>query len=97
MIMTERKQRDIGWIWTSGATILLLAVGGLIYQVKTLSEHVEEIRLHGSPVLKARLDVIESVATAQQRQMDVLTLDVKVELKEIKRLLEEHMKAERPK
>jgi hypothetical protein len=93
--MTDILRRNFGWLWTAGATTLLLAVGGLLFQVRTISQNVDELRLHGSPVLKARLDVLESLSLGQQRQMDVFTLDVKVELREIRRILEESAKHEK--
>jgi hypothetical protein len=93
--MTDVLRRNFGWLWTAGATTLLLAVGGLLFQVRTISQNVDELRLYGSPVLKARLDVLESLSLGQQRQMDVFTLDVKVELREIRRILEESAKREK--
>ena len=91
--MTDKLRRDFSWLWAAGATSLLLTMGGLIYQVRVNSDDIKELRDRGSPVLKARLDVIDSQAITQQKQIDTLTLDVKVELKEIRKLLEDHMKS----
>jgi hypothetical protein len=93
--MTQQQRTDISWLWTSGATMILLAVGGLLWQVKGLSEQMASLRDQGSPVLKARLDVMDSLSAGQQKQIEALTLelrselrDIKLDIKEVRRILE---------
>ena len=78
--------------------MILLAVGGLLWQVKALSEQMASLHDQGSPVLKARLDVMDSLSTGQQKQIEALTLelqselrDIKLDGKEVRRLVEIHM------
>lgn len=92
--MTPIVQKELGWVWTAGATSLLLAVGGLIFQVRELSSGLAELREKGSPILKARQDVSDSLTAATQRQVDALTLEIRSDIKDVKRLLEEHLRKE---
>jgi hypothetical protein len=94
--MNNEMRREFGWLWTSGATALLLAVGGLIFQVKSLSSDVAELRDRGSPILKARLDVVESQMITQSKQFESISIEMKLDLKEIRRMLEDHMRKVTP-
>jgi len=90
--MSNEQQKQIGWLWSSGATALLLAVGGLIVQVKSQSTDLAELRDKGSPVLRARLDVLDANFLTANRNLELLTRDVKENLTDIRRMLEEHLK-----
>lgn len=90
--MNAGTRKEVGWGWASGATALLIAVGGMLYKVNDLSAKVDELRLQGSPVMKARADVTDVVVSALQKQHDQLAQEVRANLVEIKGMLSEMQK-----